>query len=1338
MSSKKSILLLVGIMILVSVVLILSLPPTFTDSRTSSYFSEGDNFEYNVSKNVTDPENDTLTFYIDFVNSSYHDSKDPSDYAWIQINETNGMLTFNASNDNETGEYNLTIRVQDPDPSGTFDLFFYFINATNDAPNFTQIQSEYNMSQAVQSIFDIIGEDEATENHYPLFYNLTFVNCTLANYSTRTNCTLLDINNSYSNTTGRIVYTPVKNDVGSYTVNISVMDNAENFTCITGYCDPSYSNNLTTYYDQLITFNVLSNVEINASNCQDKIFQENETGSCNITVYSTGSDDGLNLSSIAYFRNYAATPYNITWFYPNSTTTSSNYVVEFEVNITPLKREVGNWTINFSAYDVSYDENTTEQIYIYVNRSYNDAPEISTISNQIIPKNYFTEVDFNSFDDDLLILDANEANGGYDEILSFVWTAYNQSDLSQQMSLSNFTISIINMPVSGTNRTVARIGIKGNDSEVGDYTINISVSDKDGANDYRLFNLTIIDNSPPQWNANLNDTLIGFEDSEFYYNVSLNVTDSDNDVLTFSSSIDNSFPSFSMGSDGVMNFTPNDFDVGYHLVTVNVTDGYFTNITTFNFTINNINDSLVIDKPIINIINGSVDLGSNITTAEDNRTVVELWVYDDDYNIPSAFKSYFYEENITLNLSIAGPNNYLFNFLKDISYPNGVVTNASRFTATFTPNKSDVGAYYINLTAFDQNYANDTLQFNLTIIELDHAPIIYMENFTLFINNSLYHQINAYDFESGNSSEPNVTNFTFGYTFISGNDFINGDETIFNTTNGILNYSFNDSDGGLYNINISVSDGTGQNTSDNFYIYVYDYPNLNYPDTNTTFYMTENVSTLLNFSVNHSVLNNLTYRFYITNFSGDYILKYVTNYYGNGSILDWNYTPDYLTETSNLTNYSYLRLVSYLSDSNLANNSQYNLTVDFNVSINHTNSPLTFDNDIGGVTKNVSGDSPVVLTLSQYFNDSDALDPLHFQTIGFVLNTYNISDPNATLGSMSYNLTNWTNGSSPLLTFYSTVASLGNYTVTGFEMNESNSSQVISNVTSNYFIVDLIISDDTPVIIIVPVPSSGGGGATKKEGKPYAFKLVTPGKISVFEQNKVVVPFNVTNTGKQSFKDIELTAFAYVNGDIESQIETVLSQDTIESLAVGDTESLTLDVVFNGVSTENLEILINATSRDPKYSDFGKILVVFDELQKSKAGDYILFVEEFIVENPECAEITEIVNEAKTLLDSGEYEKAISKAEEAVNACKRSIAQVNIPKSKVGGLNKIRDYFILAVFVSIVLGLLYYIITGWYFRRANREVMKEQKVKETPKIGLKKFGDEGNGLNGNGNKVGIH
>lgn len=1282
----------------------------FDPEGTSSYLEEEQIFYYNLSDNTTctdcTEDDYPLNYVLRNISSYLYPSElSPTFYNnWITL--STHMINISPRYDNHTGKFNLTFEVtKKSGGSGGIGTYYFYINATNDYPNFTHVQSIYNLTEDSNFIEYFNATDE--EKHYPLYFTLNFYNnCTHASWWNESgDCNLFTVTNA-SNISALMNYTPNRNDVGVYYANLTVRDYGANYTCISSYCTSNYTENKTTIYSNIIVFNVFSTLDINSTDCQNRTFQENTISSCIININTKGANDSLELSSIASLRNYQGSIYNSSWFYPTKSNQSNNNSLIINVSFIPEKTEIGNWTINFSVNDFTYNQILSDYIYIYVNRTNNDLPEINNIVNVNSSINSLTRINITVIDDDFLIPDKLE---GFNETVNFTTIILNQSNLSEEKSISNFYVQILSMPVNGTNYTTAKIEFTPNVSETGNYFINISIRDRDNSLDSTYFNLSIFDNNAPSWIQPLSSTIIIWENNNTYLNLSENVSDYNDDTIVFSYSIDSSFPSFNMNSStGVINFTVNDSDIGQHLITINASDGYLINSTVFNLTVYNINDSPYITKPLqsSDIINATVDSNSNINLSEDNLTTIRIWVEDDDFWISYGMRN-FYNETLTLNLTIQGPNTHLFNFTVDSSYaPNpSYIGNKSRFRAIFTPNRSDIGSYNITINITDKSNLKDSIKFNLTVLSMEHNPVISnITNQTTAVYRNFNYRINATDLEDGSTLEPEGnTNFTFSYSFINGTDFIRNNESVFNTTSGKFDYTFNSTNGGRYWINITVSDSSGRKDSDNLFIHVYDYPNVTFPLNTTSFNLVEDSSYNLTFRANHSLLNNLTYEFYIEDNDGDNNLRYSANYFGNNTNYTWSFITNLSDETNGIKN---LTLVVYPNNELLLNKSDLNTTIRWNLTINNSNSPVESVNTIGGVYKNLSGGSPYQLILSDYFLDLDAISVLHNQTIGFIVSIINTSS-----GVVTYNVTNWTNGTTPMVYFIASSTSVASYYITAYEYNESNPNQVINNVSSNNFTIQVTVETGGSGVVSTTTGGGGGGSTTTVSGKtPYAFKLITPGKVSVYSYDSISLPISLVNTGSNDFKDIELRVYSYKDGDITKLVRATLDKYKFSSLAPKKYENITLKLFFDGNKSGDYEILINATSNDPLYSDWGKVYINFQKSNDTDLKKFLLFTEEFIVQNPNCLELTEMLKEANELYNTQDYGNARAKAEAVVNKCKEYVEQASLPKLKFPIEFNISEVVIILSVLAFFLGIGYYFFKRIQISR-SKDNYTERKVK---------------------------
>ncbi len=266
------------------------------------------------------------------------------------------------------------------------------------------------------------------------------------------------------------------------------------------------------------------------------------------------------------------------------------------------------------------------------------------------------------------------------------------------------------------------------DIDVGNYIVNFSVIDNSSLGDKMTSQVVNFTVQFALWNdsSNYNYSLVeGQLHPDFPLDLNTKIVNATPPVIFYN---ETSFPSFNLTSNGIIDFIPEDADVGNYYFKIIAEDFLMKpSFKFFNFTINNINDA-----PNIVLINAeeiiSIDSSYNIEAYENANVQIFLFVEDDDFLIPLGQKS-FYDENLDLDLTIIGPNIALFNFALD-----SVNGNQARYDAAFTPRELDVGEYEVIINITDNSSVSDILSFNLTIFSrsYDAPQILYPDIFTEF------------------------------------------------------------------------------------------------------------------------------------------------------------------------------------------------------------------------------------------------------------------------------------------------------------------------------------------------------------------------------------------------------------------------------------------------------------------------------------------------------------------------------------------------------------------------------------------------------------------------------
>lgn len=1181
---------------------------------------------YNFSANVSEDDwNDVLVF-------NYSASSNTT-LTNFTLNTSTGILVINVTTNIYSGQRRVELNVKDEESTIKSALLEVNISSFNDFPVFANLTNKsFNATEAFEYV--VLVSDE--ENDKPYTFNITFMNCSVAQWSTR-DCTTSEGRELFNSTqysadgsTGilNISFAPTRNDVGNYTINFTVTDLNNNIN----------PKNAST--SMIITFSV-TNINLApyftyVCNNENSTV-ENQTTFCYINV--TDIDETSNLTIFANYSwfKFNSSDSNLSLISVNSSTGFNGSAL---VNFTSEDINVGNWSVNITVLDTGIPIRVNSTVLQFYVANLNDSVSLAGIDD--ISPAYNTNVyivTLNATDNDLLVPDINV----FRENLTFA---------------SNYSWVYLRSKSTANNRTVATFAVNASEASAGtDYKVRINVTDVSGNLAYADFMVNVSGNNPPVWNSSVNSTFEVTEKVLFYYNFSLYAYDEDLSSMNFTYGLGNDFSSFALTQLGISSFTPDDFDVGAHTVTLNASDGITNSSRAFNFNVNNVNDAPYI-RQIISpyLINASVSSGT-VTAAEDNYTIIYFYVDDNDFVIPTAQRE-FYDESLNLSVDFEGVNPALFEvYLASAPAPG---SNLSLYSAAFTPAKSSVGQYNVSVNVTDSSLASFVLNFNLTIVEVQHGPVINtISNINSSILGAVYLDINSTDSEdggeltAGNNLTYRIINLTQGGNFLT-----------INSTSGIINFSFNQSHAGRWEYRVIVNDSSNFNATTEFNVTVYDYPLFLSPLSSASYGMQENSSIILNFSVNHTVQDSLNYTLYVNG-----IIRNSTTGNGNASSFLWLFTPNFTDET---TCSGAVNLTLNVSNAYLSNSTSWSTV------INHTNYPLAFISNIGGASQELSGGSSVSITLSNYFMDTDASDRCVNQTVRFISRVINASQ-----GEVSVTVTDWVNGTTPGATFSAAVDSSANYSMIAVEYNLSNSSEQISNVTSNNFSVTLVPPDP----VVTPTPTGGGGSSTTI---PVMLKLVLPDPVSAKRKDRLVMPIKLLNSGEKTLNGIHLFSTVAKNGSLRRDVSSVFDRDFIEKLDPGQTADVNL---IANIDTEEFglyEISVNATVDDPVYSDWGKIFLNVKE--GTRFEEKLIFTEELLVQNPACAELKELIDQAKEYARKGETAKAEETLAKTIQACQSAISQ-KTERTKVADNvpAQIFSYVGAATLIVLLMGFAYYL-----------------------------------------------
>lgn len=1288
-------------------------------------FLEDSWLSYNFTSNVTGYGG---SFYFSLLKINGYENP-LQIYPWFSWNDgsssnsTTGVLNINSTLDNQTGFYSLLVLAQDG-LEGLTTTFNFTINATNDLPYFVGLNSSYDfvapsIAGSSPLTINLRGNDE--ESQFPLNFILkNFTSCgNFPSWSTRTseNCSLLYSINQISNETSVLNFTNIsRNDIGVYSIELCINDTPSS---LPPYPDSEY--NISKQSCQQINLSILDGLKINATNCQN-LLNLNESGNlvCNIIVSTVYNSELFNVSSSASLNGhsdaYISSLIGRDWFRSNSTQKlSSNYEGVVPINISLNKSYIGNWTINFSVVGAQgVFSPVSETLFFFINRSFDSEPSFSFSFSEEENKtslNLLTRFYLNISDLDFSIPD----KGLFNETINLSFNITNST--GYQVFWPEFQALNFDYSGDGSSMSSKTIEFIPNNSQIGNWTINFSYSDLNGLNGSQIFQFEVLNNTSPRWNSSnsyyfnciVNSTL---DTTDYCFKEILNltegfVTDEEGDTILFylsgnySSNLNTSFNKTS----GVINFVPWKQDVsqyksgGVWNFTITATDGFLNSSSNWILNITNINS-----VPRVQNFNVSLPLSID----EGNLSSVSFRVYDDDFLIPGfTFYRYSTVNLIETNVSLIGFPPIFLGELINISLLGPLFeTNYNSYHFSIFPNKSNVGNYSVNISVNDNFGGLNSTVLNITITAINNAPeILNTKNISLVVGRELLSQFNVSDLEDGNSGDLN-DKFIFNYSYLSGGrqdlDILN--ESNFNRTSGKINLTVNESYAGKYRINLTVTDSGFQDlpnksSSKEFWIYAYNLPNITFPLENSIFEFSENSTFNFNFSVNHSVGDDLTYEFWIDNLSCEFndssnctynipVLYNRTNLSAIGTNVSWqNYFGFNSESYNNLRNFT---LVVY--SPNLENPSDLSKNLTFKLNITHSNHPIELLTNIS-VSTAFTGEGVqrgIFLNLSNFFLDYDSLDGFYNEGLIFEIRS-NHSSSIYLDSILSTNLLN-KNTTEKEFNLYADIPTNETLTILAHDSE--------GFVSSNSFEVSFI---DPPTDPETTESRSSGGGGTSTITKHASLLISVPSIIETNFGESLELPIVIKNNGEVSLSNIILGGTVFSESGELSEIGINLSKTSFSSLGIGVSEELSakLDVATKKAGRYTGIIFANVSS--PKFNQEGQFYIDIEVIPGQRVEELLIFTEQLVVGNPECIELMPRLDEARNLRDSGDLESALKLSQNVVDSCKKSISQrgkFNILQSDVSDIL----IYLFSSFLIVFLFLIsFYVYKRVKFNKSTRD-----------------------------------
>lgn len=701
---------------------------------------------------------------------------------------------------------------------------------------------------------------------------------------------------------------------------------------------------------------------------------------------------------------------------------------------------------------------------------------------------------------------------------------------------------------------------------------------------------------------------------------------------------------------------------------------YYSNDTNFN-----INSTSGLLSFVYNQ-SGTYYVRINVTDSEglfdEKIAVISVYPNTNPYFIAplsldcAEYDLYNYPFNCTLNVS---------NYSSDVDLGDYVIsywTNSTIFSINestgiinFRANQSIIGNYSILVNITDSRGGINSTILQLNINNTNNRPIIVETSAPserIIVGNSYSYGIfvNDSDLYLNNSYE----NLTFNYSIIGPNITIFSLEKLSNTQ-AILNINpVISQHAGSYNITISITDYYNNKTNTTLNILIYNItspPNI----TQITPFGTPIISNSINTSwIDRSQLGSYTN---ITIYENStYVFNHTTTYdtsYPNFLNYQWYYDDSFVS-----TSYEYSKYFSFFSSGNhnitlkIIDDFNKSTTFIWNINVVNVNRPVVLINQLTNLTgvNAVNGTTTYSNYLTYYSSQVKFYDPDDdVNENGIVESSEN---------TMIYSVTSCPNAGFTFINNSLKVQSISIGTcLVNFTATDSMNSSL--NVTSYDVLINVTYISNETIPQIVPTTTRGGGGGASRPitipipeeiEKPKPLEIIAPKLVTVYKNATVIVPIVLNNTWNSTLEGVTLSAETNA-----SNVSISLDRTYFSRILKDKTEEVSL-TINNYKSEGHYEIKVKAKVVNPDFVDTATIFVnSADTNSEGEALDTkISFARDLLSSNPECQELTELLNQAKRELSLNNYEGTAKLVDSVINGCKylvSSKSQIEKPSKDI-------------------------------------------------------------------------
>ncbi|MCF7866069.1 hypothetical protein K9L67_00755 [Candidatus Woesearchaeota archaeon] len=978
-----------------------------------------------------------------------------------------------------------------------------------------------------------------------------------------------------------------------------------------------------------------------------------------------------------------------------------------EINITTgsaTNDYVGNWTVILNITD-SYGHNTTRQATQYqftleILRTNHDPnitsyPELTASANQ---SELYTNYIY-----------GNDS----DEINNLTWNITYPLNASIYC-MNNFPwdiTTINNSPINSSgliNETIT------NDHVACRYVKIILQDDEDGIT-YKLVTLNITnENDPPtinpiSENGNISNQIVHRYSIKEYQ---VNVTDPDSLTydalntanLTYSIN-ETSFLTIN-NETGLITMSPTENShIGNWSINISVTNGEFLDWALMNISvINNTPPELIINQTEFNFNqNDLIEIEFNVL--ENNNESINITVTTHTsfnssyYQISTTYNNYSNNINNQTNLlNMTKNNTYLAN--KQVGLHNITIVSKDELNSSRENVSTETISIIINnendAPIFDQDRDNfsDTLNMGVVVQNIEVNKTVYITDYDLYLSSEWANETTNLIIQNSSSglnlltvNKINNSNSQYALTFTP---TIQGDAWI------VLNISDASNTSTVQNVSFTILQASQppeiqlikpyQNQSQNITV---QFLNItNFPSNRETLSFYENLTLDFDAIITNDTSipnNNLTYEWY---YDGELQLTIENVTPGTNS----NFTKEFDFWSNGTHNVSLIATDSRLSSTNFF----------WSLDITNLNRyPQYFANSLEDIDVNYSSEFVDYMSyrnlVQRFYDPDDDLDADGMRSLEY--------ENEST--ELTYSLVN--PGACSLATF-------------SFSEDTLRVNPIATGICVVQFLAtdaegETELSDEITVTVIGATPNAGQGTGSSSGGSrtntrvitvpidvevetPKPIKIIAPLSVDTYENRTIHIPITIKNTWEEEIRGITINATLALQENVTYSFD----RSYYSRIPAGGEETSIISI-SNYRTDGPFEITIFAAVQEPPFIDSTTILI--NSLEQTDEGKEITakvtFARDMLSENPECRELTELLDRAERALNDLNYKESLDLVTGVINGCKFLMNEENIIKRETPGfieksfelLDEHADKLVIGSGILLILTIAFYVIAAF-------------------------------------------